>query len=181
MVDSIARAMPWALQAACRDIDGMVWVNDPSGEKNAPKQTSERLAICGGCPVRVECLRYSLQAPFGETFGTWGGTSQLERRSFSWTLSTFRQGRDDERKGAAVEEIVSFFERTHRQRLAHWRRLAKETTKLPPGSPNRTNVPAARARPPIVAAAGQEMARRLDEEREQARIATAGANWHKRA
>ncbi len=167
--------MPWAPRAACRDADELLWVTDASHEKNIPYKTVEKLAICAECPVRVECLRYSLQGPF-EVFGVWGATTQLERRSFSRVLSTLRAGRDAEKRAEAVEEIVAFFEKTRRRRLAHWRALAKEMAGLP--SPH--NVPTARARPPIVAAAGLEMARRFAEEKEQAHIAAAGTNWRER-
>ncbi|XVQ10606.1 WhiB family transcriptional regulator [Spirillospora sp. CA-255316] len=35
--------------------------------------------ICGGCPVRGQCLAYALRA--GERHGIWGGMTPGERRS----------------------------------------------------------------------------------------------------
>lgn len=35
------------------------------------------LAICGSCPVRVECLAYALDDP--DVHGVWGGTGMRER------------------------------------------------------------------------------------------------------
>ena len=35
-------------------------------------------AICGGCPVRVECLHYAEQNPSPQ--GVWGGLTERERR-----------------------------------------------------------------------------------------------------
>ena len=34
-------------------------------------------AVCAGCPVRRECLRYALKAP--EEHGVWGGLDEDER------------------------------------------------------------------------------------------------------
>lgn len=45
-------------------------------------ETSADLArardICGGCPVRTECLHYSEQNP--SPHGVWGGLTERERR-----------------------------------------------------------------------------------------------------
>ncbi len=41
--------------------------------------TREAKAVCAGCPVRVDCLEYALEA--GEKFGVWGGKSEKERRT----------------------------------------------------------------------------------------------------
>lgn len=167
MVDLIARAMPWAQEAACRDTDeAIIWVTDPSHEKNSPTKTVEKLEICAACPVRVQCLRYSLEASFGEVFGVWGGTTQLERRSFSRVLARSRSRRDS---AAAVEEVAAFFEDTLARRLAHWRKLAKETAAFHTRS---NTVPTNRARPAFVARKGEQMARRFAEERERAHKAT---------
>ncbi|NIA25953.1 MAG: WhiB family transcriptional regulator [Gammaproteobacteria bacterium] len=41
--------------------------------------SSERaLAVCGGCPVRDECLSYAFE--FHMTSGIWGGMSAAGRR-----------------------------------------------------------------------------------------------------
>lgn len=43
---------------------------------------SARLAkeLCADCPVRLECLEFSLRSPLG-AFGVWGGTAAWERRA----------------------------------------------------------------------------------------------------
>jgi WhiB family transcriptional regulator, redox-sensing transcriptional regulator len=35
--------------------------------------------VCAGCPVRGECLEYSLATR--EEFGTWGGQDEWDRRA----------------------------------------------------------------------------------------------------
>lgn len=40
------------------------------------------VAICGVCPIRLECLNHALNKP--ERFGVWGGTTESERRRFGW-------------------------------------------------------------------------------------------------
>jgi WhiB family redox-sensing transcriptional regulator len=35
-------------------------------------------AICGGCAVRGQCLKFAVER--GEAHGIWGGTSESERR-----------------------------------------------------------------------------------------------------
>ena len=157
LVAAAARAMPWAQRAACRDAPDLTWVTDPSGERNVPASVVQKFAICNECPVRVECLRYSLSASWGETFGTWGGTTQLERRSFSRVLNTMAAQGNPDLRAAAVEEIIAFFESTRRQRMKHWQALAAETK-----GRSKREVPTARARPPVVTEMGKTMARNLE-------------------
>jgi WhiB family transcriptional regulator, redox-sensing transcriptional regulator len=38
-------------------------------------------AVCGGCPVRVECLAWALASD--EQLGVWGGMSERERQLLS--------------------------------------------------------------------------------------------------
>jgi len=49
-------------------------------EAKPEKDDRERQAkaICGACPVRVECLEYAIK--INETHGIWGGLNELERR-----------------------------------------------------------------------------------------------------
>jgi WhiB family transcriptional regulator, redox-sensing transcriptional regulator len=65
----------WA-RAACRgtanrDIFFPTRNEGPNGAEAAK-------SVCEGCPVRVECLEYALEAE--EEFGVWGGTTPAERR-----------------------------------------------------------------------------------------------------
>jgi WhiB family redox-sensing transcriptional regulator len=59
----------------------------------ALRQTTERAKIiCIGCPVRQECLEYSL---IWEPFGIWGGHTEQERAEMRWdrNILLHREGR----------------------------------------------------------------------------------------
>jgi WhiB family redox-sensing transcriptional regulator len=60
----------WMSRAACRGKDRNIFF------PGAGRQHAEALAICHGCPVRVECLEYALVT---DSSGVWGGTSERER------------------------------------------------------------------------------------------------------
>jgi WhiB family redox-sensing transcriptional regulator len=68
----------WQSSASCRTEDPALFFQ-PDGER--PEARRIRLkrakAICGGCPVSVECQHHSLLAR--EPFGVWGGLSERER------------------------------------------------------------------------------------------------------
>ena len=40
---------------------------------------AEAVAVCGGCPVRVECLDLALSIPTSDDTGIWGGTTPNQR------------------------------------------------------------------------------------------------------
>ena len=63
----------WHAQAACRGMGSEVFFPE-RGDK-----VSEAIAICEGCPVRQECLEFSLQN--GERNGIWGGVPERRRRN----------------------------------------------------------------------------------------------------
>ena len=44
----------------------------------ATAQVAAAKAVCRGCPVRAECLRYAMQT--AQDHGIWGGTTDEERR-----------------------------------------------------------------------------------------------------
>lgn len=56
------------------------------------KETNEAKAICRSCPVREECLEYSLR---WEPWGIWGGYDERERAEMRWknNISLHREGR----------------------------------------------------------------------------------------
>ena len=60
----------WLDQAACRGMNTDLFF---------PAQNSlrEYRGICGGCPVRSQCLELGLREPLG----IWGGVSARERRN----------------------------------------------------------------------------------------------------
>jgi WhiB family transcriptional regulator, redox-sensing transcriptional regulator len=62
----------WMLQAKCLDADPEAFFPEKGGS------TREAKRICAACPVREECLEYSLTNE--ERFGIWGGLSERERR-----------------------------------------------------------------------------------------------------
>jgi WhiB family redox-sensing transcriptional regulator len=66
----------WSL-AACRSADpDLFFPISPSGPAQA--QTRRAKAVCAGCVVQPDCLRYALAA--GSVQGVWGGMSEAERR-----------------------------------------------------------------------------------------------------
>lgn len=48
---------------------------EPEAVRKAKTATAK--AVCYGCPVKEECLRYAIEAP--ESFGVWGGKTARER------------------------------------------------------------------------------------------------------
>lgn len=75
----------WTKRAQCRGEDLSLFFGPPSGDdREYPPAKRDREAeakwICGGCPVRDECLQYALDE--GEKFGIWGGLNEEERKRF---------------------------------------------------------------------------------------------------
>ncbi len=68
----------WQLAAACRDVDTSLFFH-PFGERGQAHDDREAEAkrICGGCPVRDQCLSHALEVR--EPYGVWGGLSESER------------------------------------------------------------------------------------------------------
>jgi WhiB family redox-sensing transcriptional regulator len=62
----------WRVRAACRDVDP---------EQLFVRGTDQHRAkrVCGGCPVRTECLAEALDRRI--EFGVWGGMTERERRA----------------------------------------------------------------------------------------------------
>ena len=72
---------PWAEQAACRSRSTAVFF--PPGEDNGTRPLSDAVyaaarAICGGCPVRVECLAFALET--NQSWGCWAGRTPAQLR-----------------------------------------------------------------------------------------------------
>ncbi|MFF3260178.1 WhiB family transcriptional regulator [Streptomyces sp. SID11233] len=68
----------WRERAACRDEDPDLFF--PIGTTGpALVQTEDAKAVCHGCPVRAECLRWALEN--GQDTGVWGGLDETERRA----------------------------------------------------------------------------------------------------
>lgn len=70
----------WQELAACRDEDPELFF--PVSEMGpGARQVAQAKAVCAGCPVRAECLRYALDA--GLDHGIFGGTTDGERRKLT--------------------------------------------------------------------------------------------------
>jgi WhiB family redox-sensing transcriptional regulator len=68
----------WQLRAACRGLDGGVFVH-PDRERGSARAAREMKAkqICRTCPVLQQCRRHALAVR--EPYGVWGGLSKPER------------------------------------------------------------------------------------------------------
>ncbi|PYC77413.1 transcription factor WhiB [Streptomyces tateyamensis] len=78
----------WQLRGSCRSGGAAALFFHPAGERGEAHDAREEAAkaVCAGCPVRVECRRYALDAR--EPYGVWGGLTEDERhRLFSGTLA----------------------------------------------------------------------------------------------
>lgn len=61
----------WAEQAECLDTETDIFYEYENGNYARAKE------ICGGCPVRQQCLETALVNR--EEYGIWGGTTPTER------------------------------------------------------------------------------------------------------
>jgi WhiB family redox-sensing transcriptional regulator len=69
---------PWMIEGACRDHDPELFF--PISVSDAGSGQIERArAICDGCDVRAECLRYALANRIKD--GIWGGRTEQQRQS----------------------------------------------------------------------------------------------------
>ena len=70
----------WQREAACRGPESVLFFPPPSSEPRSERDVRElrAKAICGGCPVRLACLKYALEIQ--EPHGIWGGLTEHERR-----------------------------------------------------------------------------------------------------
>jgi WhiB family redox-sensing transcriptional regulator len=55
------------------------WYQEGGPAETANRQSAAALAVCGGCPVRQECLELSLRNWTVGQHGVWGGTVPAER------------------------------------------------------------------------------------------------------
>lgn len=74
----LGRDVDWMRDASCAGVGGDWWFPEKGEAAKGAK------AVCRGCPVRAECLEYSLTC--GQTFGVWGGVSERDRRVISREL-----------------------------------------------------------------------------------------------
>ncbi|MEI2638904.1 MAG: WhiB family transcriptional regulator [Microthrixaceae bacterium] len=71
----------WQHRAACRGPQAAVFFPPPQFERKRDRLEREARAkaICDVCPVRTECLDYSIEIK--EPHGIWGGLNEVERKS----------------------------------------------------------------------------------------------------
>lgn len=66
----------WKHRAACKGMGDLFFP-----DFDAPRQQiAQAKAICGGCPVRRQCLEFSLSLPDRWVTGIWGGVGDDGRR-----------------------------------------------------------------------------------------------------
>ena len=74
-VPALDRADDWRDLAACRNEDPDTFFAEGRGSRGDVQHAQ---SVCHGCPVRIQCGQYALQA--GEYYGVWGGMSQGQLR-----------------------------------------------------------------------------------------------------
>lgn len=73
--DALTELLPiggWQQDAACRQTDPELFFSNHEDDRDAA------IALCGTCPVRMQCLEHALASREG--YGIWGGTDEQERR-----------------------------------------------------------------------------------------------------
>ena len=70
----------WQERGLCQTADPDVFFH-PQNERGMARLRRDRAAkaICGTCPVRVECADYAIRAR--EPYGVWGGLTEEEREA----------------------------------------------------------------------------------------------------
>ncbi|MFB9837578.1 WhiB family transcriptional regulator [Actinoallomurus acaciae] len=69
---------PWMTEGACRDEDPELFFPISASEAGTD-QIDRARAICDGCHVQAECLRYALTNRIKH--GIWGGRTEQQRQS----------------------------------------------------------------------------------------------------
>lgn len=68
----------WRKRSVCREEDPDLFF--PIGSALPALRQEERAKkVCARCPVSTACLKWALET--GESFGVWGGTTEMERRA----------------------------------------------------------------------------------------------------
>jgi len=80
--------MDWRDRAACRGADTDIFFPINTSGRHSAASMAGAKAICAGCVVGRDCLRWALAM---DVVGIWGGTDETERR----TLHRRRRGHDN--------------------------------------------------------------------------------------
>jgi len=73
---NLSDELMWTDQSNCRGIDTNEFFVPDGGKRYENESTLKR--ICAACPVKIECLNYSL---YNNVSGYWGGTTEKTRRA----------------------------------------------------------------------------------------------------
>ena len=70
----------WQRDALCRQHSSNLFFPPATFEKkdDRVKREIKAKAVCGGCPVKIDCLEEALT--ISEPFGIWGGLTESERK-----------------------------------------------------------------------------------------------------
>src|SRR5690625_3869896 len=68
----LAAPFAWMKEALCAQVDAEIWFPTKGGSNKLAR------SICAQCPVKAECLEYSLTLE-DNPWGIWGGTSMKDR------------------------------------------------------------------------------------------------------
>ena len=73
--------LEWQEDAACRQLDNVIFFGAEDGESELERQQREAHAksICETCPVKSPCLEFAMET--NQKFGIWGGLTDKERAS----------------------------------------------------------------------------------------------------
>lgn len=84
-------SQPWWTGAACRETDLAVFFSPETERAHARARREARARrICEGCPVLLACRDHALAA--GESYGIWGGLTELDRRHAARRRKMARRG-----------------------------------------------------------------------------------------
>ena len=81
MKESLLPEAEWRERAACLPFPAILFfgMDDSEGPAERHAREQEAKAICATCVVRDECLAYALATR--ESYGIWGGLTELERKA----------------------------------------------------------------------------------------------------
>lgn len=84
---------PWYYQAACQGTPSELWFPERSGYRGGTPQDDRAKQICGGCPVRLECLADALKEERGDgrRYGVRGGFGPKERKDLQKRLAAYNR------------------------------------------------------------------------------------------
>lgn len=119
----------WEALAPCRE-DPDAWFPGKGGNGNNERP----LAICGGCPVKQQCLDKALSFPTHQDRGIWGATTEMQRREIRVGRLTVEQAWAGQ--GRLSPSSVAQRERAKAARLANMQKgadLRRTRTHCPHG------------------------------------------------